>query len=191
MTTIYRLLVVLLLISSAKAGDQEFTISVNDTARCVECSSNRKNMSLTCKWYTVNVSDCPVSLSNVGILTRAAGCIVYSAAGSVIVKSELDAVELNFALYDVFNQHLITLRSSDVIELPVGSFELDAVKPPFAGRWDIPSYVDPDELLIVIAFPEKARLRTGEIWQIDYHMLTKKIQEIVPTAKFEPDSARK
>ncbi len=188
----YAFLVLFIFMSSllGTAADQVLTISAVEDARCVECDGVRKNMSLTCKWYTINVSDCPVTLSNLGILTRGSGCLQYSAVGKVDVKTDINALVTKFALYDVFNQHLVNLASRDVFEMHVGTYNFDGTNPPFEGRWNIPSYVNSDELLIVIAYPEKARLKSGEVWQINFDKLTERAREVVPTAEFRPDSTK-
>jgi len=112
-------------------------------------------------WTVLNDLSCPVQLSDAGIKTLFRGReYTFNAAGSAKTSKPVQAFEIRYLLYDVFGEHLRTLSSTEVTDLPADfSFQLGKT-----GTWRAWE-TDVSQLLTVAAFVAQVRGEDGKIWR--------------------------
>ena len=72
-----------------------------------------KDSTLHRSWYTINDDACPIQLLKAGVQTeKRIGTLDFQykpIVQSFVAKEPIMAMEIRFALYDVFNEHIVTL----------------------------------------------------------------------------------
>jgi hypothetical protein len=84
-----------------------------------------KDSTLHRSWHTVNDATCPIQLVKAGVKTEqrsgTTNLEYKPVVESFAAKEPITAMEMRFALYDVFNEHIVTLeitRVEDVASPP-------------------------------------------------------------------------
>jgi hypothetical protein len=111
-------------------------------------------------WTVLNDPSCPIQLSDAGIKTLYRDHYIFNATGSAKTSKPVQAFEIRYLLYDVFGEHLRTLSSTEVTDLPADfSFQLGK-----SGTWRAWE-TDVSQLLTVVAFVAQFRGEDGKIWR--------------------------
>lgn len=129
-----------------------------------------KDSSLHRSWHTLNDATCPVQLVKAGVNTeeRIGPDALYTpVVGSLTAKEPIMAMEIRFVLYDVFNDHIVTLQRTwveDVVSPGPFMFKNSSPVTTVAFRAD---NNDVQRLLTVVSFVSQVRTKNGTIWRYD------------------------
>jgi hypothetical protein len=112
-------------------------------------------------WTVLNDPSCPIQLSDAGIRTLYRGRdYSFNPTGLAKTSKPVQAFEVRYLLYDVFGEHLRTLSSTEVTDLP-GDFSFQLGKSGTWRAWEN----DVSQLLTVVAFVAQVRGEAGKIWR--------------------------
>jgi hypothetical protein len=132
-----------------------------------------KESALHRSWHTVNDSTCPIQLVKAGVRTEEYLTGYNAVVGAFAAKEPITALEMRFALYDVFDEHIVTLETTWVEDVASpGSFMFKNNSPVTTQR--APKLLlfradpnDVERLLTVISFVSKVRTKSGTVWRYD------------------------
>jgi len=190
--------------------------SIGTNAYATDSVEIDKNSTLHRVWLTVNDWSCPIQLTKAGVKTiyvQLKGlnfvALYRPIVESFFAKQPVTAMEMRFALYDVFNEHITTLEATRVEDVAsAGPFmfkqgfrDLDFVPPSLqvantsAGEFarvramedDVkknPTRFDSNEvdaarLLTVVSFVSRVRSQDGTIWKFDPTAVAAEIEKLL------------
>ena len=150
-------------------------------------------------WYTVNDMNCPVHISGAGITLQPSPKQSYLTFNPVVAGLMADravtAFELRFVLYDLFGDHIATIKDLRVQDVAAaGAFDLKAnwsSDPPEplskskrarpiereerpAGALEA-SFGDAQRLLTVVSFVARVRPKEGPVWNFDPKLVSEEL----------------
>jgi len=124
-----------------------------------------KNSSLQRSCLTFNDPSCPVQLSDAGIVSKYDTYdkdYEFTAQGSLSSTEKIAAIEIRLLLFDVFGEHIKTLSSTQVADIPANtSSNINT-----GGGWrawenEVRGY------LTSIAFVAQVRTSAGTVWRFN------------------------
>ncbi|MCB2197648.1 MAG: hypothetical protein KQH79_17445 [Bacteroidetes bacterium] len=124
-------------------------------------------------WFIINDEECPIKLNNnVGIKTSYYNSrYSLKQSGNITTKQPISAYEIHYVLYDVFGEHLKTLRSVEVAYTN-GFTEISKYGSWYANENQISEY------LTCIAYVAKVRTASGEIWHFNVQSIKEELNKI-------------
>jgi hypothetical protein len=135
-----------------------------------------QNSTLTRRWFTLNDSSCPVSLEGTGVKSvykpeRYSGSYSFVPAGMARTQKAIHAVNIVFAVFDVWGDRMRNLSLMQVMDIPEGGTV------PFEGSW-YASENDVSEFYTSAAFVDRVMLSDGSIWRADRKAIAAKLAEV-------------
>jgi len=129
----------------------------------------REDSSLERELFVINDIDCPVQLIDSGIYVKYESGSKYSSAGyrayplgNLTCSIPVAAYEIRIMLFDVWNEHLVTLSGDRIRDYEPGE------EFPFAsGSYWKGTIYDVEDHLTVFTFVSKVRTMEGQFWSFD------------------------
>lgn len=126
-----------------------------------------KESSLRREWITFHDSAFPADLvGTVGVQTtyvpdRVRGSYAYQSKYTLKTRESISAVQVNFLVFDVWGNHLKSLRATEILDLEAGATK------EFTPRWNIYSENEASEYYASIAYIARVRTKTGRVVEMN------------------------
>jgi hypothetical protein len=160
------------------------------------------NSTLHRNWYSLNDSSSPVQLVGGGVRIQPSPRATYltyeTQVTSVVANEPISALELRFALFDLFGDHIATIRELHVLDVPAaGSFQLKPwasgtspgqkpkkqpvveERPPGALE---ASPAEVQRLLHVATFVARVKSKSGVVWNADLKSISAELSRVLGTS---------
>jgi hypothetical protein len=128
--------------------------------------------SLTREWIVLNDTTCPLQLQNVGINTVYLSSEYYfKASGILSLKEKIVAYEIHHVLYNVFGEHIKTLKNLEVIDISMPT-ELPKMNSWYATENDVSEY------LTCVSYVATVRTLMGKIWYYKPELIKQELNKV-------------
>ncbi|GJQ22186.1 MAG: hypothetical protein HBSIN02_25410 [Bacteroidia bacterium] len=133
-----------------------------------------KNSTLRRSFITFNDPACPVQLNSAGIKTLYDDrSYSYKPVGTLNASEQVSAIDVRFLLYDVFGDHIKTLRGTYVGDVaPNNAFQLKDI-----GSWRAWEN-EVSELLTVVSFVAQVRTQSGKLWRYNEKAIGEEMSKV-------------
>ena len=116
-----------------------------------------KNSTLMRDYIVLNDAKCPIQLnSGFGITTTYLQKYTFNAVGEFTASETVLAYEIHSVLYNIFGEHIKTLSSTNVEDVPAGQKQV-------SGQW-YASENQVSEYLFCVSYVAKVRKANGTLW---------------------------
>lgn len=126
---------------------------------------------LTRDFIIINDTNCPVSLSDVGINTVYGNSYSFVPVGTINPKEPITAFEIHHVLYDIFGEHIKTLSNQYVTDL-ITSSALNKYASWYATENNVSEY------LICVSYVANVRSAGGTIWHYNYKAIQAELNNL-------------
>ncbi len=134
-----------------------------------------KSSTLTRRWFTLNDNSCPVSLEGTGVKSiyksERSGSYSFVPVGTARAQKAIRAVDIVFAIFDVWGDRMRNLGFTQIIDIPGGGTV------PFEGSW-YASETDVSEFYTSVSFVDRVMLSDGSIWRAERKAIAAKLSEV-------------
>ena len=123
--------------------------------------------------FVLNDATSPAMLQNTGIVTRYADRgYSFIPVGAFLAKSPITAIEVRFALFDVFGERLTTASFLRVRDYTANNLHQINEASWYASESDVRSF------FAWVAFVARVRLENGSVWEFEPGSVVKALSEV-------------
>lgn len=133
------------------------------------------NAKLNRIFWVINNPDCPIKLSEAGLKPKwkEVEGFWYEVKGKAIAKQKIQAIQVNFFAFSVFDKWISAHNGTEIIEMESGKeFSLKKLGR-FPANWKTFHY-----FFQTVAYVSRVRLDNNEIWEQDYEEIKNQILEL-------------
>jgi hypothetical protein len=128
--------------------------------------------SLKREQITINDSNCPVQLSDIGIVpSYSSSRYSFEPTGSITTQEPITAYEIVHLIYNVFGEHMKSLSNTAITDIDGQSFFR-----PYSSWYASENNVS--EYLICISYVSNVRTKSGKIWHYNFKALKEQLNKI-------------
>lgn len=128
--------------------------------------------SLKREYTTVNDSNCPVQLIDVGIETSCASArCFFRPRGSLTTKEPIVAYEVVHLIYNVFGEHIKTLSNTEVTDI-----DKEREFTSFTTWYTTVNNIS--EYLICVSYVSNVRTKSGKLWHYNFKELKDQLNKL-------------
>ena len=131
---------------------------------------------LSREFFTVNAKDCPVQIQSAGIRINYSTRFSCVPVGKIVLAEPITAYEIHHVLYNVFGEHIKTLRNTVVTDISSG-MEFNQFASWYASENEVSEY------LICVSYVATVRTATGVIWRYNFKDIQMELNKL--KLKFE------
>ena len=128
--------------------------------------------SLKREYTTINDSNCPVQLTDVGIETSyGSSSYSFRPIGNLTVKEPIVAYEVVHLIYNVFGEHMKSLSNTEITDID-GKKDFSKYSSWYASENNVSEY------LICVSYVSNVRTKSGKLWHYNFKALKDQLSKL-------------
>ena len=128
--------------------------------------------SLKREYTTINDSNCPVQLNDVGIETSyGSSSYSFRPTGNLTAKEPIVAYEVVHLIYNVFGEHMKSLSNTEITDID-GQKDFSKYSSWYASENNVSEY------LICVSYVSNVRTKSGKLWHYNFKVLKDQLNKL-------------